>query len=78
MAAALADGAQIVHRLVVLLLVMDKGGAVGSRPIAAVTLVRVLSRVPASVVYQVVRALQRESMKNCETVKCDFFLFHLP
>ena len=54
MAAALADGAQIVHRLVMLLLVMDKGGAVGPRPIASVTLVRVFPCVPASVVYQVV------------------------
>ena len=57
MAAALADSAQIVHRLVVLLLVMDKGGAVWPSPIASVTLVRVFPCVTSSVVYQVVRAL---------------------
>ena len=57
MAAALADSAQIVHRLVVLLLVMDKGGAVWPCPIASVTLVRVFPCVTSSVVYQVVRAL---------------------
>ena len=57
MAAALADGAQIAHRLVVLLLVVDEGRAVRPRPVAAVALVRVLPRVPPSVVYQVVRAL---------------------
>ena len=57
MAAALADRAEIVHRLVVLLLVVNKGGAVRPGPIAAVTLVRVLPRVPASVVDQVVGTL---------------------
>ena len=57
MAAALADCPQIVHGLVVLLLVVDEGRAVRPRPVAAVALVRVLPRVPSSVVYQVVRAL---------------------
>ena len=57
MAAALADCAQIAHRLIVLLFVMDKGGAVRSCPIATVTLIRVFPCVTSSVVYQVVRAL---------------------
>ena len=57
MAATLADCSEIVHRLIVLLLVMDKGGTVRSRPIAPVTLVRVFPGVASSVVYQVVRAL---------------------
>ena len=83
MAAALTDSAQIVHRLVVLLLVMDKGGAVRPRPIASVTLVRVLPCVTPSVVYQVIRALQRESYSNVsrdfEAVKLDYeFLLYLP
>ena len=54
MAAALADCAQIVNWLIVLLLVMNKGGTVRSRPIASVTLVRVFPCVTSSVVYQVV------------------------
>ena len=54
MAAALADCAQIVHRLIVLLFVMYKGGTVRSCPIATVTLIRVFPCVTPSVVYQVV------------------------
>ena len=33
MAAALADRAEVRHRLVVLLFVMDEGGAIGPRPL---------------------------------------------
>ena len=59
MTATLTDGPQIVHRLIVLLLVVDERRTIRSGPVASVTLVRMLPSVATPVVYQVVRALQR-------------------
>ena len=59
MTATLTDGAQIVHRLIVLLLVVDERRTVRPGPVASVTLVRMLPCVAPPVVYQVVGALQR-------------------
>lgn len=58
MAAPLADGAKVADRLVVLLLVVDEGGAVRTRPGALVAFVGVFTRVPSSVVDQVIRSLE--------------------
>ena len=59
MTATLADGPQIAHRLIVLLLVVDERRTVRPGPVASVTLVRMLPSVATPVVYQVVGALQR-------------------
>ena len=59
MTATLTDGPQIVHRLIVLLLVVDERRTVRPGPVASVAFVRMLPSVATPVVYQVVRALQR-------------------
>ena len=72
MAAALADSAQIAHRLVVLLLVVDEAAAVWARPRALVTLVGMLASVAPPVVYQVIRPLELFTTKVTSVSKLSF------
>lgn len=71
-AAPLADGAKVADRLVVLLLVVDEGGAVRTRPGTLVTLVGVFTRVPSSVVDQVIRSLEFLSTEVASMAKLWF------